>query len=317
MGKPWTDVFQGPDRECLHLRNVTMRYRVDGVEESSLRPQDGLIVMKGEKGEIRRQVAFYSKVITGPDGNFLAFLGLSRDVTLQREMERLKNEFVSNVSHELRTPLTSIRAYAEMLIDGEAEDPAIFRDYLSIILRETERLTRLINDILDLAKLELGRKVLHIGANVPGRIINMVVSEVSEAAQKKQINIQTHGTDSLMAAELDPDLFRQGVKNLLDNAVKFSSEGGSIMVSLKSGETDYRVEVSDNGPGIAQEDQKWLFNKFFRVESTLHQETGGTGLGLALVRQIAMVHGGTVSAVSELGKGATFTLTFPLRGAKL
>jgi signal transduction histidine kinase len=263
---------------------------------------------------VRKVLAFYTKTVLTDAGDFLATMLFSRDVTLEREVDRMKTEFVSNVSHELRTPLTSIRAYAEMLIDGEAQSQETLQDYLHIILDESERLTDLINDILDLSKMESGRKTYSFGPTDPAEILSKVCAVASSGAEKKHVSMETRLPPTSRMVNCDRNLLHQACLNLVNNAVKYTPPSGRIVLELEFFENRYRMSVSDTGPGISTEDQTRLFAKFFRVESSLNQEIGGTGLGLALVKHIAQVHQGSVSVSSELGKGSTFFLDLPDSG---
>ncbi|MBU1109567.1 MAG: PAS domain S-box protein [Candidatus Riflebacteria bacterium] len=287
--------------------------------QRNLSSDTGEISILDEKGGVRRNISFYTRKITNSSDEFVATMILSRDTTLEREISRVKSEFVSNVSHELRTPLTSIRAYAEMLLDGETENPETTREYLMVILDEAERLTNLINDILDLSKMESGKKVYRFCAAEPGKLLQKAVQMVMSEAQKKGQTIEAEIPEPSFVAVFDQDMLYQALLNLVNNAVKYTPNSGSIYVTLTIPDDSgfYRIIVKDNGIGISAEDQQKLFSKFFRVESTLLQEVGGTGLGLALVKQIADDHGGRVEVESSPGKGSTFTLVFPVSNPAL
>ncbi|NLI76887.1 MAG: PAS domain-containing protein [Candidatus Riflebacteria bacterium] len=274
-------------------------------------PGGGEAVLLDTRGMVKRRLGFYTKRVLDEAGQPIAVMGVARDITLEREIDRMKTEFVSNVSHELRTPLTSIRAYAEMLLDEEHPDPATAKEYVQIILGESERLTNLINDILDLSKMEAGRRVLHFQSGVPGTIVEKVVTVCRADAQHKNLHLEMTLPESGRTAVFDPDLLHQAVLNLVTNAIKYTPAGGRIEVGLRYATATYEIGVRDTGPGISVEDQKRLFGKFFRVENSLNREIGGTGLGLALVRQIALTHHGEVRVESEPGKGARFLLELP------
>ncbi|MBF0498881.1 MAG: PAS domain S-box protein [Candidatus Riflebacteria bacterium] len=316
IGQKWPPIFERPGIECLHSHRVNASAPELFREEVSKRITEGEIIIRDEKGSTRRRVAFYTKVITDAKEEFLAFMGLSRDVTLEREIDRMKTEFVSNVSHELRTPLTSIRAYTEMLLDGEADNPKTRDEYLQIILDESERLTNLINDVLDLAKMEAGKKVYKFTRNDPAKIVRKVAAVCASAAESKQLSLTIDLPAESLEALCDQELIHQAILNVTNNAIKYTPAGGSIIMRLRwenaapLGEA-YVIFVSDTGQGISSEDQKKLFDKFFRVENTLNQNISGTGLGLAIVKQIVAVHQGEVGVESEPGKGSTFTLRFP------
>jgi signal transduction histidine kinase len=271
----------------------------------------GQLIVRDDQGGVRRWLSFYTKPISrGPD-EAPVFIGLYRDITFEKEIDRMKTEFVSNVSHELRTPLTSIRAYTEMLLDDEAEDPQTRKDYLQIILDEAERLTNLINDILDLSRMESGKKAYRFGEHDPAALLKKVAAVAASFADQKHQQLTLTLPEPSGNVMCDPDLLHQSVLNLVNNALKYTPAEGRITIALSWCENHYQITVSDTGPGIAPEDQRRLFSKFFRVETSLNREIGGTGLGLALVKQIALVHQGEVTVASEIGKGSTFTLSLP------
>ncbi len=310
LGKKWPGIFERPGISvCTDGASIDPEGTQNGVN----RPRRGEVTIADQRGGIKRRVAFYSKRITNTQGDVIACMGLSRDITLEREIDRMKTEFVSNVSHELRTPLTSIRAYTEMLLDDETDDPITRRDYLQIVLDEAVRLTNLINDILDLSKMESGRKTYKFDTVSLHGLIRKSAAVIAGEIQKKQHTLGVMLPETDRDAFCDADLVHQCILNFLSNAVKYTPAGGKITLALEYDPDRYTIFVTDNGPGISREDQKHLFSKFFRVESTLNRDVGGTGLGLALVKQIVHVHQGEIGVDSEPGKGSTFRLTLPFQ----
>lgn len=261
-----------------------------------------------KKGETKRHLSFYSRKITNENNEFVANMILVRDVTLEKEINRVKSEFVSNVSHELRTPLTSIRAYTEMLIDEESQDPETTSEYLHVILEEAERLTNLINDILDLSKMEAGKKNYRFDHFSPAELLKRAVQVISSEASQKGHEINLELCEKNFNAHIDKDTLYQAILNVLSNASKYTPNKGKIEVSLLPPDEKgyYHIVIRDNGVGISKENQKKLFSKFFRVE-----DVGGTGLGLALVKQIVDVHSGNIKVESAPGKGTEFTVSLP------
>lgn len=245
-------------------------------------------------------------------GSCFGYVVVERDVTLEREIDRMKSEFVSNVSHELRTPLTSIQAYAEMLVDAEAVDPAQTREYLDIILSETERLTRLINDVLDLSRIESGRQVVKKSRVNPAELARHTVKIMEKWAARKKLTLQTFIEESEDTVQADRDLLEQALLNLLSNAIKYTPEGGTLTVFTKIRDGNVTLGVRDTGIGLSLVERERLFTKFFRADHDVVRQAGGTGLGLVLVGEIARLHGGTVEVESTPGKGSTFSLQIPL-----
>ena len=230
-----------------------------------------------------------------------------------QELDRLKDDFISTVTHELRTPLTSIRAFAEILHDNPGLDAGERQRFLAIVLQESERLTRLINQVLDLAKLESGRAEWQVS-----RVdLKAVVLDSLEATQQlfraRDVVLDARIPDQVPAVNGDRDRLVQVLINLLSNAAKFvQSAGGRVQVELRSRGAYVRVAVADNGPGIRREDQRMIFEKFRQAGETLTEKPHGTGLGLPISRQIIEHLGGRLWVESEPGAGATFVFELPV-----
>ncbi len=237
-----------------------------------------------------------------------------RDITREKEVSKKKSEFVAHVSHELRTPLSSIRAYVEMLVDGEASDEQTRKEYYDIIQTSAERLGRLIDNMLNISRIEAGT----VRINKEPIAVSVVVKEACDVmrppAEQKNITFTEHLTPVIYRVSADRDLLYQAVLNLVSNAVKYTPDGGHVTVKMTAREEQRNmlIEVIDTGAGIPEEDLPHMFEKFFRVEKN-KQMAKGTGLGLNLVKQIVeQVHGGQISLRSEVGKGSTFAITLPL-----
>jgi signal transduction histidine kinase len=233
-----------------------------------------------------------------------------------QELDRMKDDFVSTVSHELRTPLTSIRAFAEMLFDRPDTPPEKRQQFLGIILKETERLTRLINQILDLAKIESGRAEWHTEALDLGELVRDAAASTSQLFADKGVALETRLPGHVPLIVADRDRLQQVLLNLLSNAVKFSpSHGALVRVALTLEPDRVRIDVSDNGPGIDPRDHESIFEKFRQVGDTLTDKPHGTGLGLPISRRIVRQFGGELWVESVPAQGATFSFTLPLTGA--
>ncbi len=230
-----------------------------------------------------------------------------------RELDRMKDDFVSMVSHELRTPLTSIRAFAEILLANPEVDLPKRKEFIGIIVKETERLTRLINQVLDLAKLESGSADWHVTAVDLKELIGDVLSGMNPVFAEKGIEVVSRLSERVAPVRADLDRVIQVLLNLLSNAVKFCDPaGGRIEVTLAQGRDELRVDVRDNGPGIAAADQSIIFEKFRQAGDTLTAKPQGTGLGLPISRQIIEYLGGRLWVESRPGAGACFSFTLPL-----
>jgi two-component system phosphate regulon sensor histidine kinase PhoR len=230
------------------------------------------------------------------------------DVTKEKEVAQMKNDFVSNVSHELRTPLASIKAYVEMLIDGEADDDRTKREFYEVIQNEANRLSRLIDDILNISRIESGVVKVNKQPQSLGVIIKEAVEVITPQAKQKNIAVNEGMTPIFYQTLADRDMLYQGLLNLLSNAVKYTPEGGRIDVhsSVDEVKRTVVVRISDTGVGIPAKDLPYVFDKFYRSEAN-NRMAKGTGLGLSLVKQIIeTVHAGTVFVESTVGKGSCF-----------
>jgi hypothetical protein len=234
-----------------------------------------------------------------------------------KELDRLKDDFMSTVTHELRTPLTSIRAFSEILLADPDVELAQRRKFLSIITRETERLTRLINQVLDLAKIESGRAEWHVTRIDMRDLVSEALAGMSQVFKEKGIAVEARLPDHLPPVQADLDRVIQVLLNLLSNAVKFCApERGRIEVSVSENPGSVRVDVRDNGPGISPEFQEVVFDKFRQAGDTLTEKPPGTGLGLHISRQIVEHFGGRMWVESRLGEGACFSFTLPVEPAR-
>jgi signal transduction histidine kinase len=229
-----------------------------------------------------------------------------------QELDRLKDDFVSTVTHELRTPLTSIRAFSEILHDHRDIDPAEQQRFLGLIIKESERLTRLINQVLDLAKLESGMAEWQTTELDLNELVADAVSTTSQMFKSRGVSVATRAGAPVSKVMADRDRVTQVMLNLLSNAVKFCPEGtGLVEVRLAEDANTVRIDVRDNGVGISRENIGVIFEKFRQVGDTLTDKPPGTGLGLAICRQIVDHFGGRLWAESEPGKGSTFSFTLP------
>jgi signal transduction histidine kinase len=230
-----------------------------------------------------------------------------------KELDRMKDDFISTVTHELRTPLTSIRAFSEILHDNPDLDPGERQRFLGLVIKESERLTRLINQVLDLAKLESGLAEWRATEVDLRELVSDAVGATSQLFKAQRVAIDVTLPPRVALVQADRDRVMQVMLNLLSNAVKFCEPGaGRVEVRLApAGAQTVRVDVIDNGIGIGREHQQVIFEKFRQVGDTLTQKPAGTGLGLAICRQIISRLGGRLWVESEPGRGSTFSFTLP------
>ena len=230
-----------------------------------------------------------------------------------RQLEEMRSEFVANVSHELKTPVTSIRGFAETLRDGAEADPKLAKQYLGIIAAQAARLSSIIEDLLQLSRIEQemrGGSAIERARCEIRPVVEAAIGMLSAQAQEKGMRIELSCEDGLFA-EMNAHLMEQAVANLVDNAIKYSDEGTAVGVKTRSEGGMVKIDVSDEGPGIPPEHRARIFERFYRIDKGRSRKLGGTGLGLAIVKHIAGLHGGSVSVESEAGKGSTFTISLP------
>ena len=253
------------------------------------------------------------------DGRPFGFVLVLHDVTELRRLEVVRRDFVANVSHELRTPLTAIKGYAETLLGPPGDDRPTARRFLSVIDRHAERLGRLIDDLLTLSDLELGRTPLRLAAVDLVPVIDDVLAIFAERMKLAELAVTTRvepGTPQVLA---DADRLQQVLINLVDNAMKYSPAGGRIAISAGPGDGAHadmvEITVEDTGTGIPAEDLPRLTERFFRVEKARSRALGGTGLGLAIVKHIVQAHDGALAIDSTLGRGTTVRVLLPSAAA--
>jgi len=245
--------------------------------------------------------------------NIVGVVGVGQDITHLKEVDRLKSKIVANVSHEFRAPLASIKAYTELLLEELDEgDTATRHHFLTVIDEETDRLTALINDFLDLSRLESGRFELRKRRLNLGKVVVRAVSLLSVQTRNKGIDIKVDIPSNISPVLADEELMVTLIRNLLSNAVKFSYEGGEVEVKAWEEDGQLILSVSDQGIGMLPEDLPHLFEKFHRLRLATESGIEGTGLGLTLVKEAAEAHGGRIEVESKVGVGSRFTVTLPI-----
>jgi signal transduction histidine kinase len=227
------------------------------------------------------------------------------------KLAQAKSTFVSNVSHELKTPLALIRLFAETLELGRVKNAEKAREYYRIINQESRRLTRLINNILDFARIEEGRKEYRFAATDVAEVVEEVLKSYEYQIARAGFDLRTEIAPELPSVMLDRDAISQAALNLLNNAVKYSTEVKRITVRVTAREDGVAIEVADCGVGIPPAEQEKIFEKFYRVGAGLTHDTKGSGLGLALVKHIVEAHRGRITVESAPGKGSKFTILLP------
>lgn len=234
------------------------------------------------------------------------------DITQFRQLERMRSEFVANVSHELKTPITSIKGFVETIKEGAVKDPEKVNQFLEIIATQTDRMTAIINDLLNLSRIEQQEESsnIQLNQNKVCDIITGAVQDYRNQTEQKQISINVN-CDENISANINPQLLQQAITNLIDNSIKYSKANGKIEILVQEKKKKVVISVKDWGCGISKEHHHRLFERFYRVDKARTQKFEGTGLGLAIVKHIATIHNGKVSVESEIGKGSTFSIHLP------
>ncbi|PRO64366.1 cell wall metabolism sensor histidine kinase WalK [Alkalicoccus urumqiensis] len=278
--------------------------------EDFYRFQDPLLLdfdTADEKMTIETNFSTISKE-NGEENGVIAVL---HDVTEQERIEEERREFVANVSHELRTPLTSMKSYLEALQDGAMQDPDIAPQFLSVTANETDRMIRLVNDLLQLSKMDGRDEQMQMTEVDAPQLVNHIVDRFEMSTKNQEIQFKRKIPEQDITVFGDRDKLTQLMDNIVSNAVKYSPEGGTITVTLRTEESRIVVSVKDEGVGIPKDNVNHVFDRFYRVDKARSRNLGGTGLGLAIAREIALSHGGNIWVSSEWGKGTTFSFSLP------
>ncbi|HEY1554682.1 MAG TPA: HAMP domain-containing sensor histidine kinase, partial [Kofleriaceae bacterium] len=263
--------------------------------------------------ELRRKRIIDSLLIGGAVTVILAGLAfLWMAIRRERRSNELKSEFISNVSHELKTPLSIISMFGEMLAKGRTKSPEQANEYAEIIWRESVRLGRLIDNVLDFAKIERGMGVYEFAESDLGEVVERSIDLVGRRLAAAEMTLDTEVEPDLPPVRLDANAFTLAVLNLIDNAIKYAADGKKIELRLRRGIDRLVLTVRDFGPGIEVDEQARIFERFYRARAMRLKPIRGSGIGLALVQHIARAHGGDVAVKSAPGEGATFELWLPL-----
>lgn len=263
------------------------------------------IMMIGEK-YINGCFAIYGREKGEAEGVILVL----QDVTEQKELEEMRKEFVANVSHELRTPLTTVKSYTETLLDGALEEKELAASFLQVINHETDRMTSLVQDLLELSRLDNKQVQFNMKSVNLVQLVAESVEQHQIHALKKHQTMTFHSNIEKIFVTIDPNRIHQVLSNVISNAIKYSPEEARIDVNISQKEECVRVSVADTGIGIPQKDLARIFERFYRVDKARSREMGGTGLGLAIAKEIMEHHEGKIWAQSEPGKGTTIIMEF-------
>ena len=290
------------------LRNNEIQDMVDNIikDRRRMAKEESVTSASGEKS-----ILVNGAPVT-KEGQMEGVIMVFHDITELRRLERIRQDFVANVSHELRTPLSNIKGYSETLLGGAIRDEANSKEFIDIIYRESGRLSNIIDDLLDISRMESGKIKMVFLPVEAGEAIKKAIAVLKNSFASKSINIELSVPPDLPRILADEGRFTQVLLNLLDNAIKYTPERGGIKVFALKKDNFIQIEVADTGSGIPEKDLTRIFERFYRVDKARSRELGGTGLGLSIVKHIVQTHGGEVSVRSDLGKGSTFSFTIPI-----
>ena len=285
-------------KELQDLLNINLSEFLDGPVDT------GETLIKTENAILKSIIAPLKR-----DERIVGHILVLQDITKQHKLEAMRKEFVANVSHELRTPLTTIKSYTETLLDGALEEKEISRQFMGVVNNEADRMTRLVNNLLELSRLnnkETRWDTEPIKANL---ILKDVISKMAVNIKKKGQTLNPDIPESSPEVFVDRDKIEQVFQNILSNASKYTPQGGEISVKLEQLDNRVKFIFKDSGIGIPQEDIPRIFERFYRVDKTRSRDMGGTGLGLSIAKEIVEAHNGEIDIQSELGKGTQVSIT--------
>lgn len=287
----YLDAFKALIEDVFNGKTGNLEFQIVGVKGRPLWLETHAVPLRNDTGEI------------------VSLLGITSNITERKEMDRMKDEIISAVSHEMRTPLTAMLGYIEFIMEHEIDEVQT-GEYLGIVYREAERLKELISNFLDMQRLRAKRGVHNFRPLALGPLLEEAATLFANASNKHRITVDAiTGLPTVFGNEED---LRSVLNNLISNAVKYSPKGGNIVLGTRRENRIVTFWVRDEGMGITPEEQEKIFDRFYRIDNTACRTTSGTGLGLALVKEIAIAHGGRVWVESEVGKGSTFYVSLPV-----
>ncbi|GKS81149.1 PAS domain-containing sensor histidine kinase [Ligilactobacillus pabuli] len=308
--------YQAKGSSILDVLGIREDYTLRDLLEN----QDTIVLDTSDQEHGQVLNAYFS-LIQRESGFISGLVCVLHDITEQQKIDRDRKQFVSNVSHELRTPLTSMRSYIEALSDGAWQDPEVAPTFLKVTQDETDRMIRMINDLLSLSRMDSGTAKLDLElvnlnelfTYILNRFDMMIKTDQNDAQteQVKRYSIKREFTKREVWTEIDPDKFIQVIDNIMNNAIKYSPDGGVITCRLVDTHQHVILSIADQGLGIPKKDLNRIFDRFFRVDKARSRAQGGTGLGLAISREVIEMHHGRIWVESVEGKGSTFYISLP------
>jgi len=292
-----------------HFIEVVHDYEIDELLRSCLKTkcEQTTQLESGTPSRFLRIIALPLKT----DRSTTGVLVLFQDLTELRSLQTMRRELVGNISHELRTPLSTIKAIVETLKDGAIYDQEMVGGFLTSIDSEVDRMTQIVAELTELSRIETGKAEFKLEETNLNLLVKETIAQLSPYAERQGVAVATDLSDKLPQVTADRERIRQVVTNLLHNAIKFSPQGGRVVISTRQEGGYVSVSIADKGIGIAKEDLLHVFERFYKADKS--RSGGGTGLGLAIAKHVVQAHGGKISVQSEEGKGSVFSFTLPLK----
>lgn len=296
--RPIYDDIVGKYNKNLTLKNIKKKNVSQGSEIIKLENKDILranfVYLKNDKEEVKGLIL------------------VVQDITEHEKLDTMRKEFVANVSHELKTPITTIKSYTETLLDGAMDDKEICDSFLSVIDKESDRMARLVSDLLQLSRMDHKKNNFNSSRFDIDNLLKDIVNKLDISFKEKNHIIKIGLCDKNIIINGDKDRIEQVIQNILTNAIKYTPNNGVVSISIKEEDEQAIISIKDNGIGIPKEDVSRIFERFYRVDKARSRDMGGTGLGLSIAKHIIEQHGGDISVQSEVGKGTEFKIKLPV-----
>ncbi len=305
----------GQELEGKPLQEIFSDLPLSGPAEETMDTGEDLTV-RFELSQPHRVMRAHLAAIPSDDEELRGMVVVLHDITEQEQAEQRRKEFIADVSHELKTPLTTVKSYTETLLDGAVNDESVRSEFLQVVLDETDRMSRMVRDLLDLSLIDSGRIEWEQESFSVVDLIDDACGKLAPRAKDKDISLGYRGDEDVPDIYGDSDRIEQVLVNLLTNAVEYTPRGGQVRVNWRKSGEFVEVVVSDTGIGIPREELPWVFERFYRVDKARSRSSGGTGLGLAIAKDIVDSHGGSISVDSEEGEGTAIAFCLPIDSQK-
>jgi two-component system sensor histidine kinase VicK len=312
LANPAAAAMLGEDIDRLMGQNIGVLMDKAGAFVSNQSPEQTgnslEYLMEGRDGAVLKA---YVRAFHPTEEDDLGFVVVLHDITEEEQLEKARREFVANVSHEIRTPLTTVKSYIEALLDGAIHDREVAARFLSVIYHETERMARLVTDLLQLSRMDEGEESWRFSVLDVAPLVGEIVERYMIQCRKQEIRLTFSADPGMFWVQGDKDKLYQVFDNILSNAVKYTSPGGTIDVAVRVEGARVVTEVKDSGIGIPSEDLPHIFERFYRVDKARSRKMGGTGLGLSIAKEIIQHHQGQIDIESEMERGTTVIVSLP------